>query len=86
MGEVGRDMSSMSNMSNMSSYGGGQTQNMNMGANMNMGNVMGPGQGGEGQASGGPVIMVYGLDSRMNCERLFNLFCMYGNVAKVLMQ
>ncbi|XP_078097794.1 heterogeneous nuclear ribonucleoprotein L-like [Mustelus asterias] len=31
-----------------------------------------------------PVLMVYGLDpSRMNCDRVFNIFCLYGNVEKV---
>lgn len=30
------------------------------------------------------VMMVYGLQpDRINCDRLFNLFCLYGNVAKV---
>jgi heterogeneous nuclear ribonucleoprotein L len=34
--------------------------------------------------SGGCVIMVYGLDKdKMNCERLFNLLCCYGNVLRV---
>lgn len=28
--------------------------------------------------------MVYGLDqSKMNCDRVFNIFCLYGNVEKV---
>lgn len=32
----------------------------------------------------GTVLMVYGLQSdRLNCDRLFNLFCLYGNVARV---
>ncbi|KFR02716.1 Heterogeneous nuclear ribonucleoprotein L, partial [Nipponia nippon] len=32
----------------------------------------------------GPVLMVYGLDqSKMNCDRVFNIFCLYGNVEKV---
>lgn len=32
----------------------------------------------------GCVLMVYGLNpDRMNCDRLFNLFCLYGNVIKV---
>ncbi|RWS17452.1 heterogeneous nuclear ribonucleoprotein L-like protein [Dinothrombium tinctorium] len=32
----------------------------------------------------GAVMMVYGLDhDRMNAERLFNLFCLYGNVVRV---
>ena len=29
--------------------------------------------------------MVYGLNpEKMNCDRLFNLFCLYGNVIKVI--
>lgn len=32
----------------------------------------------------GTVMMVYGLQpERTNCDRLFNLFCLYGNVARV---
>ncbi len=31
-----------------------------------------------------PVLMVYALDqNRFNAERLFNIFCLYGNVIKV---
>uniref|UniRef100_A0A8C5TTG1 RRM domain-containing protein n=1 Tax=Malurus cyaneus samueli TaxID=2593467 RepID=A0A8C5TTG1_9PASS len=31
-----------------------------------------------------PVLMVYGLDqAKMNCDRVFNVFCLYGNVEKV---
>ncbi|KAL1791557.1 heteroproteinous nuclear ribonucleoprotein L isoform X3, partial [Sigmodon hispidus] len=31
-----------------------------------------------------PVLMVSGLDqSKMNCDRVFNVFCLYGNVEKV---
>ncbi|XP_030627345.1 heterogeneous nuclear ribonucleoprotein L-like [Chanos chanos] len=30
-----------------------------------------------------PVIMVSGLHHKMNCSRIFNLFCLYGNVRKV---
>ncbi|XP_071961968.1 heterogeneous nuclear ribonucleoprotein L-like [Antedon mediterranea] len=34
--------------------------------------------------TGGPVVMVYNMDpEKMNCERLFNLLCLYGNVVKV---
>lgn len=33
--------------------------------------------------SQGAVIMVYGLDNEMNCDRLFNLFCLYGNVVRI---
>lgn len=32
----------------------------------------------------GAVVMVYGLNmAKLNCERLFNLFCLYGNVVRV---
>lgn len=32
----------------------------------------------------GAVMMVYGLQpERLNCDRLFNLFCLYGNVVRV---
>lgn len=40
-----------------------------------------------GQNSGGsvsPVVMVYGLrPEKMNCQKLFNVLCLYGNVLKV---
>ncbi|UYV74984.1 HNRNPLL [Cordylochernes scorpioides] len=32
----------------------------------------------------GSVMMVYGLNQeKMNCDRLFNLFCLYGNVVRI---
>lgn len=32
----------------------------------------------------GCVLMVYGLNAeKMNCDKIFNLFCLYGNVVKV---
>lgn len=32
----------------------------------------------------GAVMMVYGLDlEKINCEKLFNLFCLFGNVVRV---
>ncbi|EEB18296.1 heterogeneous nuclear ribonucleoprotein L, putative [Pediculus humanus corporis] len=32
----------------------------------------------------GPVMMVYGLDTKkLNCDKLFNLFCLYGNIARI---
>ncbi|KAL4237682.1 hypothetical protein ACF0H5_002396 [Mactra antiquata] len=32
----------------------------------------------------GSVLMIYGLDpDRMNCDKLFNLLCLYGNVMRV---
>ncbi|GAU96767.1 hypothetical protein RvY_08159 [Ramazzottius varieornatus] len=44
-------------------------------------------RGGEGsyeEHGPGPVLMLYGLNlERMNCNRLFNLFCLYGNVLRI---
>nr|XP_033793411.1 heterogeneous nuclear ribonucleoprotein L-like [Geotrypetes seraphini] len=38
----------------------------------------------KGYPTGGSVAMVSGLHlSKMNCSRVFNLFCLYGNIAKV---
>jgi len=31
----------------------------------------------------GCVLMVYGLGNTMNCDKMFNLFCLYGNVVRV---
>lgn len=43
---------------------------------------MSGGQGGMLQQ--GAVLMAYGLDSeKFNCQRVFNLFCLYGNVVRV---
>ena len=34
--------------------------------------------------AGGTVLMVYGLHAdKMNCDRLFNMLCCYGNVLRV---
>ncbi|KAK3774192.1 hypothetical protein RRG08_001327 [Elysia crispata] len=46
------------------------------------------GRGGGGYEGGhgsqGAVCMVYGLNmEKMNCDKLFNLFCLYGNVVRV---
>jgi heterogeneous nuclear ribonucleoprotein L len=38
---------------------------------------------GAGMGLQGAVMMVYGLGESMNCERVFNLFCLYGNVVRV---
>jgi heterogeneous nuclear ribonucleoprotein L len=44
------------------------------------GSVGGPGR----PMQQGAVMMVYGLcKDRMNAEKLFNLFCLYGNVVRV---
>ena len=41
------------------------------------------GAGGLGMEPGA-VLMVYNLESaRMNCERIFNIFCAYGNILRV---
>lgn len=40
--------------------------------------------GGGGMLQQGSVLMVYGLNAeKMDCQRLFNLFCLYGNVVRV---
>ena len=37
-----------------------------------------------GMLQQGSVLMVYGLNmEKINCTRLFNLFCLYGNVVRV---
>ncbi|XP_072023987.1 heterogeneous nuclear ribonucleoprotein L-like isoform X2 [Amphiura filiformis] len=34
--------------------------------------------------NGSPVVMIYGMEAKkMNCDRLFNLLCLYGNVMKI---
>ena len=39
---------------------------------------------GGGMLQQGSVLMVYGLNpEKMNCQRLFNMFCLYGNVVRV---
>jgi hypothetical protein len=47
-------------------------------------NSIGALMAGSGSAHQGTVLMVYGLSvDRINCDRLFNLFCLYGNVVRV---
>ncbi|KAG1681987.1 Heterogeneous nuclear ribonucleoprotein L [Nymphon striatum] len=42
------------------------------------------GQNGGGNSQQGSVMMVYGMShEKMNCIRVFNLFCLYGNVLRV---
>merc|ERR1719481_1202647 len=55
-------------------YGGGRN------------NDMGGGGGGYGKYGGGnAVCMIYGLEpDKFNCQRVFNLFCQYGNIRKVM--
>ncbi len=51
------------------------------------GGVSASGTGGTpppGMFQQGAVLMVYGLDmDKVNCNRLFNLLCLYGNVVRV---
>jgi heterogeneous nuclear ribonucleoprotein L len=42
----------------------------------------GPGGPG-GMLQQGAVLMIYGLTEKMNCQRVFNLFCLYGNVVRI---
>lgn len=43
-----------------------------------------PPPGEYGAHADSPVIMVYGLDpSKINADRVFNIFCLYGNVERV---
>uniref|UniRef100_A0A8C9DJC1 RRM domain-containing protein n=1 Tax=Prolemur simus TaxID=1328070 RepID=A0A8C9DJC1_PROSS len=49
------------------------------------GHLRGPSHYEYGPHADSPVFMVYGLDqSKMNCDRVFNVFCFYGNVEKVI--
>lgn len=53
-----------------------------------MGGEFGPERGPPRMPSGPPqpgcVLMVYGLkEEKINCQKLFNLFCLYGNVMRV---
>eukprot|EP00090_Calanus_glacialis_P001088 TRINITY_DN10770_c0_g1_i1.p1 TRINITY_DN10770_c0_g1~~TRINITY_DN10770_c0_g1_i1.p1 ORF type:complete len:417 (+),score=142.28 TRINITY_DN10770_c0_g1_i1:193-1443(+) len=42
------------------------------------------GWGGGYQMDRSPVLMIYSLDpDRFNCQRLFNLLCLYGNIVKI---
>jgi len=42
------------------------------------------GWGGGYQMDRSPVLMVYSLDpDRFNCQKLFNLLCLYGNIVKI---
>merc|ERR1719309_1946861 len=41
--------------------------------------------GGGGGGRGGAVAMIYGIDpNKFNCQRVFNLFCQYGNIMKIM--
>ena len=58
------------------------------GGNMGRGGPMGmQGMGGPGGNNGpmpGSVLLVYGLAAgKFNCDKLFNILCIYGNVCSV---
>ena len=41
--------------------------------------------GGRGGGGGSAVCMIYGLEpEKFNCQRVFNLFCQYGNISRVM--
>uniref|UniRef100_A0A8C5HK40 Heterogeneous nuclear ribonucleoprotein L-like n=1 Tax=Gouania willdenowi TaxID=441366 RepID=A0A8C5HK40_GOUWI len=75
------------------SYGSPPYENRRMGPPMRgrVGRSYGPGYGppppppGEyGAHADSPVVMVYGLDPvKINGDRVFNIFCLYGNVERV---
>nr|CAB3253993.1 heterogeneous nuclear ribonucleoprotein L-like [Phallusia mammillata] len=59
----------------------GVTSNNTMGGGDYMEDYGGQDMGGFNQS---PVLMVYGLNpDKMNCDRLFNILCLYGNVMKI---
>lgn len=61
--------------------GGPNHNNMFSPGNASNSLMSGPSNLGQPQ---GAVMMVYGLQpERVNCDRLFNLFCLYGNVVRV---
>lgn len=46
-----------------------------------------PPPGEYGSHAESPVVMLYGLDpQKMNADRIFNIFCLYGNVERVSIQ
>ncbi|XP_034024432.1 heterogeneous nuclear ribonucleoprotein L-like isoform X2 [Thalassophryne amazonica] len=75
------------------SYGSSHYESHRMGQQMRgrVGRNYGPSYGppppppGEyGVQADSPVLMVYGLDpAKMNADRVFNIFCLYGNVERV---
>jgi len=42
-------------------------------------------EAGRGGRVGGSVVMIYGMEpDKFNCQRLFNLFCQYGNIVRIM--
>lgn len=79
MGAISGGMGGMS-MNNMDM--GRMRGNEGYGGGSKMGTSSYGGGGGGGRSA---VAMVYGVDpDKFNCQRVFNLFCQYGNIRKVM--
>ena len=64
------------------SYNGGVSHSMGGNTFRTMGGYQGSYETDERMM--GPVMMVYSLDpEKFNCQKLFNLLCLYGNVVKI---
>lgn len=64
------------------SYNGGVNHSMGGNTFRSMGGYQGSYEPDERMM--GPVMMVYSLDpEKFNCQKLFNLLCLYGNVVKI---
>lgn len=62
-------------------YGGGN--NYDEGPSYGGRGGMSGGMGGRG--GGGAVCMIYGLEpDKFNCQRVFNIFCQYGNISRIM--
>ena len=62
--------------------GGGGRGDFGGGMNYDQGTAYGGDRGG---SRGGAVVMVYGMEpDKFNCARLFNLFCQYGNINRIM--
>ena len=63
-------------------FGGGVRGDFGGDINYDQGPVYGDDQGG---SKWGAVVMVYGMEpDKFNCARLFNLFCQYGNINRIM--
>jgi len=72
----------------MGGYSGGRGGGgYGRGNNYDEGPSYGGGRGGMGggRSSGGSVCMIYGLEpDKFNCQRVFNIFCQYGNISRIM--
>jgi len=76
--------SRFNNLSSGSGYGGGSSGIDQMGGFGGFDDTPRGGWGGGYQMDRSPVLMVYSLDpDRFNCQKLFNLLCLYGNIVKI---